>query len=142
LILDARAAQALGELGDVTLALETFLSMSGDGVMARAFHDDGSELWEPLMTTASTISSPAALDVAAELAVTRPSHLGEAQLAPPTEQELKMFAALRRTGSRAGAARALKMSENTLKYYLKRVFAKWRVRDWRLAMHIADRIGG
>jgi LuxR family transcriptional regulator, maltose regulon positive regulatory protein len=144
LILDARAAHALEQESDVSAALEQFLVMSAKGVMVRCFHDDGAELWEPLMASAARMaasdSDGACLDVAAELAITRALHGDETPLEPPTEQERLMFAALRRTGSRAGAARDLAMSENTLKYYLKRVFEKWDVRDWRIAMHVAERL--
>jgi LuxR family transcriptional regulator, maltose regulon positive regulatory protein len=144
LIIDARAAHAIEQAGEANLALEQVLAMSREGVMARCFHEDGVGLWEPLMALASKMATidpnSACLDVLADLAVTRPSCEGGLALAPPTPQESSMFAALRRAGSRAGAARDLAMSENTLKYYLKRVFEKWRVHDWRLAMRIAERL--
>jgi hypothetical protein len=144
LIIDARSAQALNQADDADIALEKFLVLSGEGVMARRFHDDGAGLWEPLMALASRIATTDAsnpcLDILADLAVTRPACKGADPLAAPTDQERVMFAALRRTGSRGGAAVDLAMSENTLKYYLKRVFEKWDVRDWRLALRIADRL--
>jgi DNA-binding NarL/FixJ family response regulator len=112
--------------------------------MARRFHEDGAGLWEPLMALGSRIATldpgNSCLDTVADLAVTRPACDGAEALVPPTPQESVMFAALRRTGSRGGAALDLAMSENTLKYYLKRVFEKWSVRDWRLAMRIAERL--
>jgi LuxR family maltose regulon positive regulatory protein len=144
LILDAHAAQALEQEDEAGLALGQFLAISGDGVMARCFHEDGVGLWEPLLALASKMATldpdSACLDAVADLAVTRPFCEGGMALIPPTPQESIMFAALRRTGSRAGAALDLAMSENTLKYYLKRVFEKWRVRDWRVAMRIAERL--
>jgi hypothetical protein len=144
LIIDAHAARALEQADEADLALGQVLAMSGEGVMARCFHEDGVGLWEPLMALASKMATldpdSACLDVVADLAVTRPFCEGGLALDPPTQQESLMFAALRRTGSRAGAALDLAMSENTLKYYLKRVFEKWCVRDWRLAMRIAERL--
>jgi hypothetical protein len=144
LIIDARAALALNQADEADIALGQFLDISSEGVMARRFHEDGAGLWEPLMALASRITtvdaSNTSLDVVADLAVTRPICDGDEALAPPTLQESLMFAALRRTGSRGGAALDLDMSENTLKYYLKRVFEKWGVRDWRLAMRIAERL--
>jgi LuxR family transcriptional regulator, maltose regulon positive regulatory protein len=144
LIVDAHAAYALEQSGEVNRALEQVLALSCEGVLARCFHEDGAGLWDQLMALASKMATvdpnSMCLDVVADLAVTRPSCGGGVALTPPTPQESLMFAALRRTGSRAGAARDLAMSENTLKYYLKRVFEKWRVRDWRLAMRIAERL--
>jgi ATP/maltotriose-dependent transcriptional regulator MalT len=144
LIVDARAAFALKQAEEADIALEQFLDLSREGVMARRFHEDGIGLWEPLMALASRIAtvdpSNTCLDIVADLAVTRPACDGVEALVPPTSQESVMFAALRRAGSRGGAALDLAMSENTLKYYLKRVFEKWGVRDWRLAMRIAERL--
>jgi hypothetical protein len=145
LIVDARAALALNREDEADLALKQMLTISGEGgVMVRCFHEEGVGLWDRLMDVASKMATAepdsACLDVVADLAVTRRSFSDGAGLASPTEQESILFAALRRTGSRAGAALDLDMSENTLKYYLKRAFEKWRVRDWRLAMRIAERL--
>lgn len=144
LLLDARAAHALNRPDEVETALGQFLALSSEGVMTRCFHDDGAGLWDPLMALASKMATAdpdgSHLDIVADLAVTRPSYGDTAALDPPTLQESMMFAALRRKGSRAAAALDLAMSENTLKYYLKRVFERWGVRDWRLAMRIAERL--
>jgi LuxR family maltose regulon positive regulatory protein len=144
LIIDAHAARALEQADEANLALGQVLEISSEGAMARCFHEDGVGLWEPLMALASKMATldpdSACLDVVADLAVTRPFCEGGLALDPPTPQESLMFAALRRTGSRAGAALDLAMSENTLKYYLKRAFEKWGVRDWRVAMRIAERL--
>lgn len=65
----------------------------------------------------------------------------EPPLAPPPREEIALLQALRSEGARADAARALNLSENTAKFYLKRLFQRWEVSDWRVAVVLAERMG-
>jgi DNA-binding CsgD family transcriptional regulator len=145
LILDARAAAALAAGGDAGASLARYLALCGEGVMAATFFEDGAALWNELLDITSKLTPMGQrdrrLDAVADLAIARAHFVDGAPLAAPTDQEVGMLAALRRSGARAEAARMLKMSENTLKFYLKRVFQKWRINDWRLAVRVAERMG-
>ncbi|HYD86058.1 MAG TPA: hypothetical protein VEA80_01150 [Vitreimonas sp.] len=144
LVLDAAAAQALGQAGETASALARFLTEYGADVGAAPFFEDGAGLLEETCALAARLapmqSGADALEAAAALAVARPRFTGEDALAAPDQRERAMFEALRKHGSRVEAARALELSENTLKFYLKRAFQKWRVNDWRLAAAVARRL--
>jgi LuxR family maltose regulon positive regulatory protein len=144
LVLDARAAVALGAPNDANGALVEYLALCRDGAMAATFFEDGETLWEMITGLGSRLAPNGAsdhrLETIAELAIARPGFTGGPALTPPSEQECALFAALRRNGARTEAARELGMSENTLKFYLKRAFKKWGVNDWRLAASVAEQL--
>lgn len=144
LMLEARALADRGDKNGATAALSKAVRLYCDRPLAYALLEDCDELWPQLMELApklaQALASDRMLDGLADLVVARARIGGGAGLAPPIDEEVVLLRELRAQGGRSKAAAALNLSENTVKFYLKRLFKKWGVSDWRLAVKVGERI--
>lgn len=141
-VLAAKAAHAAGDVSEANAALGEFLVLCAADPLPASFFEGGADLWETLLALVGRAGQDeegaTRLRTVAALAVSRPVMMGSEELEGPSDFEVRMFAALKRGGSRAQAARALKLTENGLKYHLKKVNEKWGVSEWRLAAQVAE----
>lgn len=138
-VLQALALAAAGRAAAALAAIEAALAAAAPEQAVAVFAEEG-EAVEPLVRAASADeTAPAPARRHAE-AVLRALALGRRQVNALNEREAQIVAYLREGASNKLIARRLGLTENTIKFHMKRVFAKLGITSRRDAVAAAARL--